>query len=81
MASFSRTRRAQGGFLRSFAVLLAISALLLLLRNSDPVRAASTVPTHSMKALAWAAWGAPLTRPIESSMTGEPLAAAPRAAG
>jgi rod shape-determining protein MreC len=46
MASFSRTRRAQGGFLRSFAVLLAISALLLLLRNSDPVRAASTVATQ-----------------------------------
>jgi rod shape-determining protein MreC len=46
MASFSRTRRAQGGYLRSFAVLLAISALLLLLRNSDPVRGASTFATQ-----------------------------------
>jgi rod shape-determining protein MreC len=46
MASFSRTRRAQGGFLRSFAVLFAISALLLLLRNSDPVRGASTFATQ-----------------------------------
>jgi rod shape-determining protein MreC len=46
MASFSRTRRTQGGYLRSFAVLLAISALLLLLRNSDPVRGASTFATQ-----------------------------------
>jgi rod shape-determining protein MreC len=46
MASFSRTRRAQNGFLRSFAVLLAISTLLLFLRNSDPVRGASTFATQ-----------------------------------
>jgi rod shape-determining protein MreC len=46
MASFSRTRRAQSGFLRSFAVLFAVSALLLFLRNSDPVRGASTFATQ-----------------------------------
>ena len=46
MASFGRTRRAHGGFLRSFLVLFAISALLLVLRNSDPVRGASTFATQ-----------------------------------
>lgn len=46
MASFGRTRRAQGGFLRSFVVLVTISALLLVLRNSDPVRGASTFATQ-----------------------------------
>jgi rod shape-determining protein MreC len=46
MASFGRTRRAQGGYLRSFAVLFVISALLLVLRNSDPVRGASTFATQ-----------------------------------
>ena len=46
MASFGRTRRTQTGFLRSFAALFLISALLLLMRNSDPVRAASTFATQ-----------------------------------
>jgi rod shape-determining protein MreC len=46
MASFGRTRRAQTGFLRSFAMLFLVSALLLVLRNSDPVRGASTFVTQ-----------------------------------
>jgi rod shape-determining protein MreC len=46
VASFGRTRRQQTGFLRSFAVLFLISALLLLLRNSDPVRGVSTFATQ-----------------------------------
>jgi rod shape-determining protein MreC len=46
MASFGRARRQQTGFLRSFAALFLISALLLLLRNSDPVRGASTFATQ-----------------------------------
>ena len=46
MTSFGRSRRAQSGFLRSFLVLFAISALLLVLRNSDPVRGASTFATQ-----------------------------------
>lgn len=46
MASFGRARRTQTGFLRSFAVLFVISALLLMLRNSDPIRGASTFATQ-----------------------------------
>ena len=46
MASFGRTRRAQNGFVRSFAVLVVVSLLLLVLRNSDPVRGASTAATQ-----------------------------------
>lgn len=46
MASFGRVRRAQGGSLRTLAVLFVISALLLVLRDSDPVRAASTFATQ-----------------------------------
>jgi rod shape-determining protein MreC len=46
MATLGRQRRAQGGFLRSFALLFGISALLLLARNSDPVRGASTFATQ-----------------------------------
>jgi rod shape-determining protein MreC len=46
MASFGRTRRAPGGFIRPFAVLFLISALLLMARNSDPVRAAATFGTE-----------------------------------
>jgi rod shape-determining protein MreC len=45
MASFGRTRRAQG-FARPFAALLLVSLLLLLARNSDPVRAAATFGTE-----------------------------------
>ena len=46
MASFGRTRRAQAGVLRPFAVLLVLSALLLLGRNSEPVRAAAVFATQ-----------------------------------
>ena len=46
MASFGRTRRAQNGLVRSFAILFAISALLLVARNSDPVRSLATVGTQ-----------------------------------
>ncbi|MDO8506725.1 MAG: rod shape-determining protein MreC [Candidatus Limnocylindria bacterium] len=46
MASFGRTRRAQNGFLRSFALLFLVSALLLVARNSDPVRGVTTVATQ-----------------------------------
>ncbi len=46
MASFGRTRRAQNGFVRSFAVLVVVSLLLLFLRNSDPVKGASTAATQ-----------------------------------
>jgi len=42
MASFGRTRRAQGGFIRPLIVLFVISTLLLALRNTDPVRAVAT---------------------------------------
>ena len=46
MASFGRARRTQTGFFRSFAALFVVSALLLMLRNSDPVRGASTFATQ-----------------------------------
>lgn len=46
MASFGRTRRAQNGLLRSFAIVFAISTLLLVARNSDPVRSLATVGTQ-----------------------------------
>jgi rod shape-determining protein MreC len=45
VASLGRTRRTQGGSFRLFAVLFAISTLLLVARNSDPVRAAATFGT------------------------------------
>lgn len=46
MASFGRTRRAQNGLLRSFAIVFAISTLLLVARNSDPVRSLATIGTQ-----------------------------------
>ncbi len=46
MASFGRTRRAQSGLIRPFAILFAISTLLLVARNSDPVRSIATVGTE-----------------------------------
>lgn len=46
MASIGRTRRAQNGLVRSFAVLFVVSSLLLLLRNSDPVRQLATMGTE-----------------------------------
>lgn len=46
MASFGRTRRAQSGSSRAFAVLFVISALLLMLRNTDPVRNIATFGTE-----------------------------------
>lgn len=46
MASFGRARQRQTGFVRSFAALFVISALLLMLRNSDPIRGASTFATQ-----------------------------------
>ena len=46
MASFGRTRRAQSGFLRTFALLLLVAALLLVARNSDPVRGVTTIATQ-----------------------------------
>lgn len=46
LASFGRTRRQQSGFLRSFAALFVVSALLLMLRNTDPIRGASTFATQ-----------------------------------
>ncbi len=45
MASFGRTRRAQTGFLRPFVLLFLVSTLLLLARNTDPVRAVATSGT------------------------------------
>src|SRR5947209_1615152 len=48
MASFGRARRAPGaagGFFRPFAVLLAVSLLLLLLRDTGVVRSASAAAT------------------------------------
>ncbi len=46
MASFGRARRAQGGSLRTLAVLFLISVLLLALRDSDPVRGVSIFATQ-----------------------------------
>lgn len=46
MASLGRTRRAQNGLVRSFALLFAVSTLLLVARNSDPVRSLATVGTQ-----------------------------------
>ena len=46
MASFGSRRKAQNSFVRSFAVLFLVSALLLLARNSDPVRGAATFATQ-----------------------------------
>jgi len=46
MASFGRARRTQAGFFRPFAILLAISLVLLLSRNSEPVRQLATGATQ-----------------------------------
>jgi len=46
VASFGRARRAQGGSLRTLAVLFLISVLLLALRDSDPVRGVSIFATQ-----------------------------------
>jgi len=46
VASFGRARQKQTGFVRNFAVLLVVSALLLMLRNSDPIRGASSFATQ-----------------------------------
>jgi rod shape-determining protein MreC len=45
VASFGRTRRAQPSFIRPFAILIALSLVLLLSRNSEPVRAIATGAT------------------------------------
>src|SRR5919204_1351443 len=45
MASFGRTRRAQPSFIRPFAILIALSLVLLLSRNSEPVRQLATGAT------------------------------------
>ena len=46
MASFGSRRKAQGSFARSFAFVFLISALLLVARNSDPVKGAATFATQ-----------------------------------
>ena len=46
MASYGGRRRAQSSFVRSFAVLFLVSTLLLVARNSDPVRGAATFATQ-----------------------------------
>jgi len=46
MASFGRTRRAQSGFVRPLAILFVLSTVLLLARNTDPVRAVATFGTE-----------------------------------
>ena len=45
MAGFGRTRRAQPSFVRPFAILVALSLVLLLSRNSEPVRQLATGAT------------------------------------
>jgi rod shape-determining protein MreC len=45
MASFGRARRTQSSVLRPFALLVVISLLLLLLRNTEVVRGSSTFVT------------------------------------
>src|SRR5712664_2937084 len=46
MASFGRARRTQNGVLRPFALLVVVSLLLLVARNTDVVRASSTFLTQ-----------------------------------
>jgi len=46
MTSFGRTRREQTSFVRPFAILLVLSIVLLLARNSDPVRGAAVFATQ-----------------------------------
>ena len=46
MASLGRTRRTQNGLLRSFAIVFALSTLLLVARNSQPIRSLATVGTQ-----------------------------------
>jgi len=46
VASFGRARRAQAGFFRPFAILMAISLVLLLSRNSEPVQKVATGATQ-----------------------------------
>ena len=46
MASFGRSRRAQTSFVRPFVALLVVSFLLLVARNSDPVRGAAVFATQ-----------------------------------
>jgi rod shape-determining protein MreC len=46
MASFGRSRRAQTSFVRPFVVLLVVSFVLLVARNSDPVRGAAVFATQ-----------------------------------
>jgi rod shape-determining protein MreC len=46
MASFGRARRTQGSVLRPFALLVVVSLLLLVLRNTDVVLASSTFLTQ-----------------------------------
>ncbi len=48
MASLGRTRRAQNGFVRSFAVLFLVSTLLLLARNWDPLRSVASAGTEML---------------------------------
>jgi rod shape-determining protein MreC len=46
MASFGRARRTQSGVLRPFALLVVVSLMLLVLRNTDVVRGSSTFVTQ-----------------------------------
>jgi len=46
MASFGRARRTQNGVLRPFALLVVVSLLLLVARNTDAVRGSSTFLTQ-----------------------------------
>ena len=46
MATFGRARRAQAGFVRPFAILVALSLVLLVSRNSEPMRAVASGATQ-----------------------------------
>lgn len=46
MASFGRTRRAQPSFVRPLAILFVLSTVLLLARNTGPVRSVATFGTE-----------------------------------
>jgi rod shape-determining protein MreC len=46
VASFGNRRKSQTSFVRSFAVLFLVSTLLLVMRNSDPVKGATTFATQ-----------------------------------
>jgi rod shape-determining protein MreC len=46
VASFGNRRKSQTSFVRSFAILFVVSTLLLVMRNSDPVKGAATFATQ-----------------------------------